>query len=458
MIAALALSVLSPAPSRAAVESSVQQVYRPGPLTEPSTPVDGYTGELLALQAVDIGTTASEPTIGVASDGTAYFAGSILDVDNSRAWGVAQTQTMRSTDGGLTWEMVQLRVPAAEVSIPPGNLDPLIYLDPATDRIFDVSLYGACSWANYSDDKGESWSSSPATCGVLVNDHQTIGAAPPRPGHTTQGYPNVLFYCVNQVVQTGCGRSDDGGVVWTPLPEPPFPNGHDCAGLTGHLEADPDGRVFLPAGGCAKPSVAISEDSGDSWTTVAVSSIPSTVAHTSVAADSAGNLYYVWMTTLQNPLRRLPMLTVSTDHGTTWSDPVNVAPPGVNFANFPVIAAGDPGRIAINFPGSEAERTGTRSTTWNQYVVVSETALDADPIFLSATANDPADPFHRGDCIGRCGGMWDFIDVQISSAGQAWAASSDDCTGDCVAGTLQADHVGRGIAIRQIAGPPLRIT
>ena len=45
-------------------------------------------------------------------------------------------------------------------------------------------------------------------------------------------------------------------------------------------------------------------------------------------------------------------MAVSTDHGKTFSDPLMIAPPGVNEVNFPVVTAGSEGRIAreLGFP------------------------------------------------------------------------------------------------------------
>lgn len=446
--------------SGAPVANSVQQVYTAGTLATPSAPVADYTGELLTVQAVDVGQTAAEPTLGVDGDGVAYFAASTLVVETSQVWGVAQTHVMRSLDGGQSWTRVQQSVPGAQTSVPPGNADPFVWVDTDTDRVFNLDLYGGCSWLNYSDTKGESWQVSPAACGMPVNDHQTIGAGKPRAGlQTGLDYPNVVYYCVNQILQSACGRSTDGGVTWLPTASVPYPNGSPgCGGLTGHVRSDPDGRVYLPSGEC----VAISADNGDTWTRSRAlpTGIDTPFPHTSVASDSAGNLYFVAVGIIGSGVsaKYLPLLTISRDHGATWSAPMMVAPPGVNHVNFPVVAAGDEGKIALNFPGTtHATGSNVKANAWNQYVVVSENALDDVPVFLSATANDPADPIHRGICRGRCGGMWDFIDVVVSPQGDAWGAASDDCIATCVTpGDLVSTKVGRGIAIRQIGGPKLR--
>lgn len=455
----------SPASSQAEavpVPNSVQQIYRPGageavlstPLTDDET--DRYLVEPLVLQATDVGNTAAEPTIGVDAEGNAFYAASTLLVDTAVAWGVARTDTRRSRDGGKTWETVQLRVPVAEQGIIPGNADPFIWVDQTTGRLFNIDLYAACSWLNISDDQGDTWIPSPLACGNPVNDHHTITAGPPVDGLPTVQYPNILYYCFNRIVDTACGRSLDGGLTWTPTPGDPVPlsGGNGCSKLHGHIRTDSEGRLFVPLGRCEgqDPYVAISPDAGETWTRVRVSTINSSQPHTSIAVDAADNLYYTWFDTSL----RLPYLAYSTDHGATWSEPIMVAPPGVTEANFPVVAAGAEGHVVLNFPSSTSPTRSGSTRPWNQTVTVSYNLLEEDPIFHSATANDPADPIHRGNCNGRCGGLWDFLDVTVApTGGEAWAAASDDCTGSCVGGAAVSDKVGRGIAIRQIGGPCL---
>lgn len=438
-----------------AVRGSLRQVYHPGSLGQPSTPIKGYRGPMLKLQATKVGKTAAEPTIGVTSDGSAFFASSEMLVESPYTWGIAETDVLRSTDGGLTWKSVQQTVPTSDRSIPPANADPFVWVDRATDRIFNIDLYGACSWLNYSDDKGETWFTSPLACGNFINDHQTIGGGPPPKGVATLGYPNVLYYCFNRVVDSSCGRSLDGGFSWRPTAQPSFlavnESGNNCGGLHGHIETDPQGRLFVPKGHCGFPWIAVSQDAGDSWNRVQVSDIPNVGTHLSVASDSAANLYFVW----REDETRLPYLAISRDSGQTWGKPMMIAPPGVTESNFPVIAAGDPGKIAINFPSSTDEDRMGAERPWNQHVVVSRNALSKNPVFLSATANDPDDPVHRGNCNGRCAGMWDFIDIVIGPSGELWASASDDCVGMCISGLAYSLHNGEGIAIRQIGGPRL---
>ncbi|MFN2545754.1 MAG: sialidase family protein [Actinomycetota bacterium] len=446
------------------VPHSVQQVYHPGSPDDPTStaipdciapddPVGCYSGEKLVLQGTRVGGKGMEPTIGVAPDGTAYYGSGSLVVDTSTAWGGALTNTLRSTDGGLTWTSVQQKVPVVGQGIPPANADPMIYVDPATGRVFNLDLTGACNWLNYSDDKGATWISNPLACGDVPVDHQSIVAAKPRaPLVAGPLYQNFLYYCTNRVVTTACARSIDGGITWQASGEPALraQNG-TCYGLSGFVSSDPEGRIFVPGGNnCPNPWVSVSEDNGVTWTAYKVStlSLGTGSTHTDIASDSAGNLYYVWFDS-----NELPWLAISRDHGKTWGTPIMVAPPGVLRGNFPVVAAGDAGKIAISFPSATSNAA---NRPWNETVTISTNALDSNPTFVSATGNDPADPVHRGACQGRCAGMWDFIDLVIAKTGEVWTSASDDCIGSCNTGVVSAAHAGDGIAIRQIGGPLLR--
>jgi hypothetical protein len=139
-----------------------------------------------------------------------------------------------------------------------------------------------------------------------------------------------------------------------------------------------------------------------------------------------------------------------------------IAPPGVQEVNFPTIDAGDEGRIVIHFPGTAVADRNDGRRPWNLYQVVSTSALDENPLFVFTTANDPAQPIHRGNCgPGRCAGMFDFLDVLVPPAEAPewaqgfWAAGVDTCRADCEQGEAAASRMD-GIVVRQVAGPALR--
>lgn len=415
-----------------------------------------------------VGRRAAEPTIGVNRNNTAFFAAgafdSVVGVDGVAR--LARTVVMRSRNKGKTWDPISPAFPLSELSTtePPFSLDPMIHVDPATGRVYSVELYVGCSWAVFSDDEGFTWKRNMLACGQPVNDHHTIMTATPPAGLSTIGYPNMLYYCFNRVADSSCGRSLDGGSTFSPAGTAftgvDAVSGNVCGGLHGHLAADNVGRLFLPKGHCNLPWTAISNDGAITWTRANITKhTPMDDHEVSVAVDRAGNIYAVWA----DRTFRLPFLSSSQDHGKTWSTPIMMAPPGVHEVNFPTITAGDSGRIAVLFPGSQSSDFSDETRPWNIYVVVSTTALDADPTFTWTTANNPNDPVHRGTCgPGRCdaedrGSMFDFLDIQVSPAdGAFWGTASDTCVGECVTNP-QAPKLrpGQGVAIRQLKGPSL---
>jgi hypothetical protein len=448
----------------------VQQAYTSGSLANgalvPSRDT-GYDGEHVSVQAVPIGRQAIEPTVAVDSKGTAFMTAAAYDLVQPAGGVYVRTKLLRSTDDGISWESVEPTLPAGvsgqgETSLPPATFDPYVYIDEDTDRVFSIDLVAlACSWLQFSDDAGETWTSNPAACGQMVNDHQTIVTGPPPPGIETLGYPNVLYYCFNRVADASCSRSLDGGLTFTPAGSPAF-LGYDpqagglCGGLHGHIRTDNEGRLYLPKGHCQRPWLAMSEDGGQTWTRTLVSEeIRAAGAHLAVATDDEGNVYYLWW----DPVHRLPWLAVSTDHGATFGEPMMIAPPGVAEVNFPSIAAGEEGGVVVHFPGTTVTDRSDQGRPWNTYLVVTTDALADEPTFLSTTANPLDDPIHRGNCQNRCGRMLDFLDVKVSPAdGTFWAAAVDTCTdmNSCRTTANAPANDYQGIAVRQLAGPRLR--
>ena len=455
------------ATQRTVAEDEVAQAYHGTRVTRTFTgvPVNRpapFTGAPLVFQTHYVGRDAAEPTLGIRKNGTAFYAAGAFDaLPDGSPTQLARTEILRSRDGGVTWQSVQPQLILGDTTEPPTSLDPYVYVDEDTGRVFSIDLYAACSWLLYSDDEGETWTRNIAACGDLVSDHQTLYSGPPPAGITTQGYPEVLYYCFNRVATSSCGRSLDGGNTFLPAGAPAYlgvdpVTGGVCGGLTGQLITDPQGRAFLPKGHCNYPWVSITTDAATTWRQVKVNDyIQAADTHTAVTSDADGNLYYVWF----DPQNRLPYLSTSTDHGATWSVPLMIAPPGVHEVNFPAIIAGDRGRIAITFPGTTSRSRLDQRRPWNSYVVVSINALGADPLFVWTTGNDPADPVHRGDCgPGRCGGMFDFLDIVLSPwNGRVWATATDTCVGECVNGNGAADAAA-GAVLKQVDGPLLWTT
>jgi len=155
--------------------------------------------------------------------------------------------------------------------------------------------------------------------------------------------------------------------------------------------------------------VAITHDEGDTWEL-------SLVADTTILGagmlplgmDQQGNLYAAFVLLAD----RLPYLTISRDHGLTWSTPLMIAAPGVKEAAFVGLVAGKRGQVAVAYYGSKNAPqpfppacrfgtfvfgcTGYEKETWDTYITESWNALEELPLFWSATLNDPAQPTFYG--------------------------------------------------------------
>src|SRR4051794_36979285 len=154
-----------------------------------------------------------EPTIGLTNDGTIFF-----DARNSNA----DPGVVVSRDSGVTWRNVN---PGAHKV----SLDPYLWVDPATGRVFDSDIDPTvtCPPFSHTDDQGRTWKTAVA-CGQA--DHQSVFGGPPPPGaDKPSGYPDVVYYCAisggalaGSSTITGCSRSLDGGDTFAPAGDPAY--------------------------------------------------------------------------------------------------------------------------------------------------------------------------------------------------------------------------------------------
>ncbi|HET6403501.1 MAG TPA: sialidase family protein [Candidatus Thermoplasmatota archaeon] len=436
-------------------------------------------GEVTARIAPDvsavarfIGHDAAEPTIAITSDGTMFYAAITFENDIAgQAFPLPRTDILRSKDGGLTWEDVTPYFPGGLVRMHPETGDPMVYVDPATDRVFDIDqrLGVTCYTVSFSDDGGESWLGSFPACDAPPADHQTIVAAAPRGLPASPLYPNFVFVCWNQIYATACVRSVDGGMTYQRTP-PPFAGivpGEQCivgpiaSALVGHLKASPDGVVYLPREHCGQPVVAVTANSGLSWEVVRVSERTAIGMDPAVAVDAEGNAYYVFQ---DGETSRL-FLATSTDQGRTWSEAIDVSPPGITATHLPAIVAGDAGRVAIAWLGTDDPDGYERDVDadeadalWHGYISVLTDALAPSPTITTVRVNPADDPLVRGHCgPGRCPGNYDFIDIEIDAAGRPWAAFVDACTEACATGADRENNALEGFVATLRTGPGLRL-
>ena len=78
-----------------------------------------------------------------------------------------------------------------------------------------------------------------------------IGAGKPTALKTTPVYPNVLYYCTNDLATLNCGVSLDGGLSYGPS-HPVFTDPNEtCSPIIGHIKSAPDGTTYVMSDGCS---------------------------------------------------------------------------------------------------------------------------------------------------------------------------------------------------------------
>lgn len=417
------------------------------------------------------GKSAFEPTLGIDKAGNIFYQGGLND-------GVPIPVVSVSQDGGRSWEEVTPETHQHTV-------DPMLYLDPSTGRVFIADLtYGTCITTSHSDDLGGSWTTSEA-CGLT--DHQNVFAGPPVTSQPV-GYPNVVYMCAIDggtlawgSTATSCQKSLDGGLTWARTGAPAYTDDPSagvgdfgipgaCGGAAGHGVVDSKGIVYLPRGWCEQPHLAISKDEGLTWERVKVADLgmPQGLSdrtglywdhEAAVAVDRKGNIYYFWVAR-----DRLPYLAVSSDGGKTFAKPIMVGRPGLKEAWGPKIEVGKAGRIAMAYVGSTTAPGGKspngvgdkydQGVTWNGYITTSVDALAKRPRFFTTSVNRPADPLMRGECgATACGVQLDFIDLVIDRNGRPWSSMVDGCPAP---GKVCDINPGLGFVGTVTGGPKLR--
>jgi hypothetical protein len=326
---------------------------------------------------------------------------------------------------------------------------------------------------DHSDDDGRTWSRS-ANLPVFF-DHTQIFSGPPTEGlrHLMHDYPNVVYVVVSGGFTCGavgfCGthitKSIDGGLTFGPAVALPYPA--ECPapgvdppggyGLNGVV--DREGTVYVPFTPCERPYLAISHNEGESWYLVSVANIETIGwGELGLGIDRRGNLYAAWTAFAD----RLLYLSISRDHGSHWSTPIMITAPGVNEAAIPVLVTGETGQVAVTYYGSRNAPLpfptpcagyslgcpGYEEETWDTYVTETFNALDRQPLFFSATLNDPDHPtwygvtpssmrlddsgFETGSSAGTQGGpsfagRMDYYSATMAGDDTPWVGFMQEC-------------------------------
>ena len=450
---------------------------------EPTLPdgvfITGPDGESLSLDLYQplnlnfvfssVGEDGAEPSLGVTSSGCIFF--------------IAFEKVMRSCDHGESWEDVAGPMCAFQTN------DPWGWVDPITDRVFNVQMQGLeTSWICYSDDDGATWVGNPHDSGTTpINDHIKLATGPWTSsgygigGQFTQAYyETAVYYCYNKLAGIFCFTSFDGGATFN-TGGLIFGLATTNGGLHGAITSAPDGTVYVtPRVGT--PTVIVSDDNGLSWFDRTMGEDVGTRnprKNSEVATDTESNAYHIWTGADEGVY-----MSRSTDSGNTWEQTsIRISPSAVISTVFPQIDAGDPGRIAVTYLGSENASElnlsdidgepwdgnahyAPANVSYYLYITYSLNALDSEPIFHTVRVSpDPVQVgsicLNSGDCRdigGSNRNLLDFNDLHIDREGRVYVAFADGCTGECASNwnsTPEDSRSRRGSMYYLSSGPSL---
>jgi hypothetical protein len=368
------------------------------------------------------GRRTGEVGVVVSNGGNVLFSPAVGDPPTGFPLGI-----LRSVNLGASWQFIQ---PPSGGDIPPWTLpiDANLGIDRRTGRVFQITpgyfppfSIAETGRVNFSNNDGQTWSvgGRPVMRFASGNDDNTkIFAGPPtkESERLMRGYPDVVFNCAGHK-PLRCQTSFDGGLTWGPPSDLPFPavlapiQGplHDCSNFGLNGVVGQDGTVYVGYTPCNRPYVAISHDEGATWQAVRVADVETIGwGQLAVGIDKQGDLSAAWVAAAD----RLPYLAISRDGGLGWSTPLMIGAPGVNEAALPRLVTGARGQVAVayfgstNSPGAPFPPPCTNSVatdcpawqnvTWNTYITETFNALDRQPLFWSATLNDPAQPTWYG--------------------------------------------------------------
>jgi hypothetical protein len=391
-----------------------------------------------------VGRAVESATIGVTRSGAVLFA---PRDDNTAAPPQNTLQgpefVVRSRDLGRTWRALSSGGPTTGGLVPPW-----MSVDPVTSRIWFLTTLKGLQGArlSWSDDDGRHWRTNPAvgchgTSCLGQGGERVLEGPAPRGGARPHGYRHVVYYCANGGSDLGpttlaCYRSLDGGRSFAPVRGVPDPPGRAGACGINHVArpgvAGPDGDLYFTLDLCGNLGISISRDEGATWTRRQIArTTVRDVYTTSVATDSAGDVYVAWLAATGSAgagvaARGLPYLVVSRDHGRTWSRPAMVAAPGVRQALHVAVAAAGRGRVAISYLGSRSTASGAG---FSGYITESFDVLARRPILWSAPVNRPARPIYSGAHHETFGDRLFFAGDAFGPDGTPWAAFHCLCRG-----------------------------
>lgn len=460
---------------------NASQSAQPWPTARPNPAFPAGTPRFYNYHAPSgVAEDAGEPSVGVNWNSEKVFGGkgnggTVTYFGGFLPYMLRTTFDDRTNPATVTWEQAPLTVANA----PRLYGDPILFTDSRTGRTFvsqELGLTPLGSTMEFTDNDGLSFTPSTGSGAPSGVDHQTVGGGPfhaPVPTGLNPLYPHGVWYCSQSIVDAVCSISVDGGVTFGPAI--PMFTLADCSGLHGHIKIGPDGTAYVPDRACggalpnhtgadARQSLIVSEDNGITWSIrkVRINGSPITGStktdrDPAVAIGNDGTVYFAYQA--EDGHSRI---AVSTDKGLTWIRDTDVgAAMGVQNSLFHVAVAGDAGRAAIGFFGTETGGANYDAAdfpgVWYLYIA---TTFDGGQSWTTQNAT-PGDPVQRGGICGEggCRNLLDFFDASIDKRGRVLIGYDDGCISEtCISGQrsygmiAQNDFTAKGVIARQASG------
>ncbi|HVL33941.1 MAG TPA: sialidase family protein, partial [Actinomycetota bacterium] len=334
--------------------------------------------------------------------------------------------------------------------------DPILWTDQMTGRTFVSQMIAAVgSIVAYTDDDGDSWTTSEPGITQPSWDHQTIGGGRYPGSLSALGtvYENAVYFCAQSGFPFNqCVRSDNGGLTWgAPLPM----NALFCQGLHGHVAVSGDGTVVVPHKSCNREQgIEVSDDGATTWQLRIVPGTQASRNDPKVAFDAADRMYFAAESGGK------AVVATSADDGRTWSELVDLgAAHGVRNTAFPMVIAGSEGRAAVAFYGTQSDGDSQAADFADEWHLYTAFTYDGGETWQTVDVT-PVDPVQRG-CIWLGGGsnpcrnLLDFQDMTIDAQGRVLVGYADGCVGEECLGIYGRPIDSRasvGVIARQMSG------
>lgn len=432
---------------------------------------------------VATGFGGAEPQVAVTRDGTVVYEPAILTPGLAGTGYLAgapgpQLSTQVSPGGlsftnsrGARWSF---NAPAGATWVPQ---DDALYVDRTTGRIFYYALSPdpvpdsgyvpiqnqlPAGYANLmtSGNDGRTWSET-SLPGYVESENPRFTSAPaPRGGERPANYPDVVYWCGNNIVKVGlnlpsyraCYRSLNAGLTWefaSIIDSYPVPQ-HSACGTNGENLNDgdpnypagaPDGSLYAEVNCGSTTFLARSTDEAASWPLVTgKSGAPVTVpADGELRVGSNGELFLVYQ-----PAANQVVLRVSTDGGRAWSAARLLTPAGMGPITQWAVAERGSGLLALSLL---VERGS--SALYDGYLVYTRDANTTDPLLWAARLNQPSSPMRTS---APTPARDDFIGADIGPDGTPWSAFAASCPGPVDPETACAGQSSNPEANEAVAG------